>query len=339
GRAPARRQRVRRPGGGRRPRTRRRGARRRRVRRTPRGRRPDRRARHPHRRPRTDHPAAGRPRPVVQPVAAAERRPGVVLPRPHPRCGSRRHLGGVRMIRLLGVELTRFRSRRAVALLLLAGVLITAVIAGATAWNTRGVSEFELRYAQELAQSEAEQPSFQEELADCQQNADDWGVAVDECEQIVLPSPSWYLDRTPLDLETERSNSALGAATVLAGLAIMIGATFAGADWASGSMSNQLLFEPRRARVWLAKAVVVVLGTALLALVALSALWACYAAVVSARDLATAGDVLGPIRGDVLRAVAVCAAAGLGGLSLSMLFRSTVATVAVTFVVTVAGEI
>lgn len=243
------------------------------------------------------------------------------------------------MIRLLGVELTRFRSRRAVALLLLAGVLITAVIAGATAWNTRGVSESELRYAQELAQSEAEQPSFQEELADCQQNADDWGVTVDECEDIVLPSASWYLDRSPLDLERERTNSALGAATVLAGLAIMIGATFAGADWASGSMSNQLLFEPRRARMWLAKAIVVVLGTALLALVALSALWAFYSAVVSARDLTTTGDALGPIRGDVLRAVAVCAAAGLGGLALSMFFRSTVATVAVTFVVTVAGEI
>ncbi len=35
---------------------------------------------------------------------------------------------------------------------------------------------------------------------------------------------------------------------------VIAGCTFAGADWSSGSMTNQLLFEPRRGRVWLAKA-------------------------------------------------------------------------------------
>ena len=34
---------------------------------------------------------------------------------------------------------------------------------------------------------------------------------------------------------------------------LLAGTTFAGHDWNTGSMGNQLLFEPRRARVWGAK--------------------------------------------------------------------------------------
>ena len=41
---------------------------------------------------------------------------------------------------------------------------------------------------------------------------------------------------------------------LLAILMMLAGTTFAGHDWASGSVSNQLLFEPRRPRVWAAKA-------------------------------------------------------------------------------------
>ena len=44
---------------------------------------------------------------------------------------------------------------------------------------------------------------------------------------------------------------------VLAILMMLAGTTFAGHDWASGSVSNQLLFEPRRPLVWAAKAAVV----------------------------------------------------------------------------------
>ncbi|MDP9823614.1 hypothetical protein [Nocardioides massiliensis] len=243
------------------------------------------------------------------------------------------------MTRLLGVELTRFRSRRAIALLLLTGLVITVVVAGATAWNTRGVTDRELREAEQTAMAEAEQPYVQDELEACRENPGDWGVPADDCEGVVVPQPEWFLHRTPLDLGQERQGSGIGAATVLAGIAIMVGATFAGADWSSGSMSNQLLFESRRVRVWLAKALAVVLGVALLTLVALAALWGFYFAVASARDVTVAPGTTELIRGDVLRAVALSAAAGLGGYALSMLFRSTTGTVAVVFVVAVAGEI
>ena len=54
---------------------------------------------------------------------------------------------------------------------------------------------------------------------------------------------------------------------------IIVGTTFAGADWSSGSMSNQLLFEPRRPKVWLAKGAAVLVGTLVASAVILTAFW------------------------------------------------------------------
>ena len=51
----------------------------------------------------------------------------------------------------------------------------------------------------------------------------------------------------------------------LAIAALLLGATYIGADWSSGTISTLLLFESRRTRVWLAKAVSVFLGTAVTA--------------------------------------------------------------------------
>ena len=55
---------------------------------------------------------------------------------------------------------------------------------------------------------------------------------------------------------------------------VIAGCTFVGADWASGSMTNQLLFVPRRTRVWLAKAAAVTIWSGAFALVVISALLA-----------------------------------------------------------------
>ena len=44
-------------------------------------------------------------------------------------------------MRLLAVELNRFRSRRAIALLMLASVLLAVVLAGVTAWHTRPLTQ------------------------------------------------------------------------------------------------------------------------------------------------------------------------------------------------------
>mgnify|MGYP006175879797 CR=1 FL=1 len=58
-------------------------------------------------------------------------------------------------MRLLGVELTRFRSRRAIVLMLVGAALITAFIAGSTLWDTRPVSDADRAAAEKMAAHEA----------------------------------------------------------------------------------------------------------------------------------------------------------------------------------------
>ncbi|MEJ7705780.1 MAG: hypothetical protein WKF82_00035 [Nocardioidaceae bacterium] len=58
-------------------------------------------------------------------------------------------------------------------------------------------------------------------------------------------------------------------AGISAVLAVLIGATFIGADYASGSLGTQLLFESSRSKVWVAKALAVVLGAGAFGLISL----------------------------------------------------------------------
>jgi len=165
------------------------------------------------------------------------------------------------MGRLLGLELTRLRWRRAVVVLLAACLLVPAVIWVAMAVNTRPMSAAEIRQAEEQVAIELQQPYIRDEIERCIENPEEYGAPATNteatCREFLEPRVDWYLHRQPLDLATEREGSGLGVITILAALAMLIGTTFVGHDWNSGSMSNQLLFEPRRRRVWLAKALAV----------------------------------------------------------------------------------
>jgi len=76
------------------------------------------------------------------------------------------------------------------------------------------------------------------------------------------------------------------------GALLLAGTTFAGHDWSTGSIVNQLIFEPRRRRMWLAKAVVVFLAGLIVALVALLAFWTVLWGIASHRGLSPAGSEL-----------------------------------------------
>jgi hypothetical protein len=120
---------------------------------------------------------------------------------------------------------------------------------------------------------------------------------------------------------------------------VIVGSTFAGAEWTSGSLTNQLLFEPRRSRVWLAKAGAVTIGCGLIALVALGGYWLSLGVVAQARDIAIPSKDVSKVLWHLLRAVALAAGAGLGAFALTMIFRHTVATLALLFVYAVGGEV
>lgn len=212
-------------------------------------------------------------------------------------------------VRLLRVELHRYLRRRAVQVLMAACVAVPAAIGLITIIDTHPPSEAEIALETEYAEG---------------------GPGSDGVEYVE------YYDT--LDLAEQQNDSGVAVASFLAILLLLAGTTFTGHDWNSGSVSNQLLFEPRRARVWTAKALVVT-GAALLAAVAVTtAYWAVLGLVASSRGTLSDGDLLGALQMG-WRAAGVAAAASLLGFVLTMLFRSTVATIGILLGASVAGSL
>lgn len=245
-------------------------------------------------------------------------------------------------MRLLLVELTRLRWRRAILLLLVACVVAPLVLLVGQAWNTRSFSEADIAEAKDMAAQEMSQPYLEEQIADCERTPETYlgpgGVAAD-CAQAMTPTYENYLYRQPLDLEIVRTDVGAAAITILTGLMMLVGTTFVGHDWNTGSMSNQLLFEPRRLRVWAAKGLAVLLAGAVVGTVALALFWAGAAVVASSRDITAAPGVWSAVLETQARGVGAIAVGGLLGYALTMLFRSTVATLSVMFGLSIAGSL
>lgn len=244
------------------------------------------------------------------------------------------------MIRLVEVELTRLRWRRAVKILLIACLAVPVIVFVVTAWTTRPVSAADLEQAQEMVERERAQPYFQRDLARCENRPQRWGVEdASQCEEMMGPQVNWFLDRPQLDLAEAHRNQGLAVIVFLSGLLMLSATTFVGADWNSGSMSNQLLFEPRRIRIWLAKALAVMTTAAVAMGVVLAAFWAGMSLLAGSRDIQTAAVVVDRIQGSSVRAVIFVAAAALGAYAVTMLFRSTVFTLGALFAVVVVSSI
>ena len=247
-------------------------------------------------------------------------------------------------MRLLAVELNRFRSRRAIALLMLAAAVLAVVLAGVTAWNTRPLTHADRAQAAAQADLEGKKPEIQQEVRACRAAPADFlgpTATADECEDALVPGPEAYYPRDELSMATALSTHGLGLplAVVVVSLMVIAGCTFVGADWASGSLTNQLLFVPRRTRVWLAKAGAVALGSGAVALVAISAFWVILALVAKTRDIEVPSRAATEVVWHVVRATVLAMGAGVGAFALTVIFRHTVATLALLFVYSIGGEI
>lgn len=246
------------------------------------------------------------------------------------------------MIGLIRVELARFGTRRVIALLVLLAALAAALIAAKTAWDTRPLTRDEVATAQLQADIEADRADIKADLARCLEDPAQYlgpGATTQQCRDSLVPAAKSYYPRQPLDLSGTLKGNGLGAALLVSGILLIAGATFAGGDWASGTIVTQLLFEPRRLRLWTAKGIAVTLGTGVVAAVVLGGFWAAMYAVAAARDLAPSGQVTTDIVWHVVRAVLLAAGGALGAFALSMLFRSTAATLGLLFVYAVGGEL
>lgn len=242
-------------------------------------------------------------------------------------------------MRLIRVELQRFRSRRAIALMMLGIVFLVGWMTIDTIYQSRAHADSEIAAAQQ--QAEREQIIVEQELAQCQEDPGlyfgDPGISAAECPTYEVRFED-YLTRPVLDLPEERRDTGLAAVLALSAIGVIIGATFAGGDWATGSMSNQLLFRPRRAPVWAAKAAAVVLTMFLFALVVVTAQWAAYFSVAEARGLGWPDGFVGDLVGYLGRGVALIVGASLGGYALTMALRNTIGTLALLFFYSVGGE-
>jgi ABC-2 type transport system permease protein len=255
-----------------------------------------------------------------------------------------------RLLRLVRVELTRLRYRRAILLLLAAAVLLPTLIAIVLVVDSRPPSDADVAAAERQVAESAADPFFRREAERCERRPDRYGIPPAEreapaaleaaCAELTGPSVEEFLGfYQPLDLDEQRELGAgLAAVALIATAMFLIGTTFVGHDWNTGSMSNQLLFETRRLRVWAAKALAVLAVALALGTVVLSTFWLGLYAVVSGR----ADD---PLRDGLLldclqhgwRGAAVAGASALGGFALTNLFRSTVFSLGVLFGVSVAG--
>ena len=240
------------------------------------------------------------------------------------------------MIRLTRTELTRLRWRRSVVVLVAAAIIVPLLILVGTVWETRPYSEAELAQATEQARS---QPGFAREVKRCEKRPRRAGVRSAElCEAQVT---EWYsgLYRRPLDLREELRESSIGAASIVLALVVLAGTTFAGADWASGSMSNQLLFEPRRLRVWLAKAIALGLLAVVLTAVVMTLYWSGLYVAAGLRDIDVPDAVAGQVAWQVARCTFLAAVGAVVGYAVTMLSRSTVFTLGAIFAISAAGSL
>jgi ABC-2 type transport system permease protein len=246
------------------------------------------------------------------------------------------------MMRLLRVELARYRSRRIIALLILLAAVLAALVAVKTAWDSRPITKQEAATARAEAQMEPESQEVKSELAACLANPEQYlgtGSTAEDCRANFTGSPRDYLPRKPLDLHGTLTGNGVGVALAVAGLLVIAASAFAGSDWASGSMVTQLLFEPRRTRVWLAKALAVGVMSGTVAILTLGGFWLAMYLVAAERDVSHSAGVMSDVGWHLLRAVLFTVGAAVGAFALTMLFRHSVATLAVLFVYSVGGEL
>ncbi|MCX6399363.1 MAG: hypothetical protein NTX33_05460 [Propionibacteriales bacterium] len=253
-------------------------------------------------------------------------------------------------VRLVTVELSRLLHRRAALVLVAACIVVPTIIGVAVVLDTRPPSASEVAQAEQQMEAERNNPDFEDGVEQCIADPQGWGgygpdiaAGSEEAEKVcrsdMEPRLENYLYSAQLDIGQERdSGSGIAITLILAMAMMLLGTTFTGHDWASGSVSNQLLFEPRRLRVWFAKAIVVTGAATALAAVVLTSYWLAIGQVARSRDRLGDGVLLDCLQMG-WRAAAVTGVAALLGFALTMLFRSTVATLGILFGIALAGGI
>ncbi|MGH3740804.1 MAG: ABC transporter permease subunit [Micromonosporaceae bacterium] len=162
-------------------------------------------------------------------------------------------------MRLLRAELTRLFSRRFTRVMLLVLVLVLTVIAGVLASQTRTPTPADLQRAEAQAA---------DQRAQCRTATEDAPEGESACDSIQADAFLPYA----LDFRSEMPDLLPILTVLLVLFGYLVGASFLGAEWSSGGISQLLLWRVERTRVLLSKLLAVLLAVVGIGL-ALGAAW------------------------------------------------------------------
>jgi ABC-2 type transport system permease protein len=239
------------------------------------------------------------------------------------------------MIRLTTVELRRLIARRLTVIGVAAVLLITAFLLFATWRNSQPLS---------AAQQQQNQVMFEQIHKDWELHGKE-NRAQCEKDYATQPDPKPKMEEMCNYVEPKLEDFGkpktifaeaipdllLGSAYLLAFAAFLIGASFLGAEFSSGAISNWLTFEPRRLRVYGSKLLALAIGAIPLAVVVLAIVLGGTFLIIDhlGTTAGTTGKVWGDLTATAGRAVLLSAAAGALGGVVGLLLRHTAAAIGV----------
>ena len=238
---------------------------------------------------------------------------------------------------LYKAELRRLSKRRVTTYMGLLGLLVLAAVAVGTFFSNQKIGPAHIaaaeREAEQVYQEQLEYTQYERRLCEEAQRAGTPSDGKDrfppDCSSIEPPKredfrPEWYLPET-FEFRTDFPQAITGWALILAMVAFIVGASFVGAEWSSGGMTNLLLWRPQRIQVLLAK-----LGALVTGLVGASVLtgvaWFGTFWLIAMTRGSTEGVTAGVWRSLLLtglRGVVIVLAAGVVGFALAALGRNT----------------
>lgn len=242
------------------------------------------------------------------------------------------------MITLIGVEMRRGLARRSTRVLVAIALLGITIIGVSVFLTSR--SGFDAAGATGQAQSR-----YNQALADCVRSngfggeVASPGLSLTEACARAIPSPGRFVEDKRFHLtdlwalDTAEDSILQVTAVFLAIGALIGGATFIGGEWRWGTITTLLTWEPRRARVFLAKAFAAIvltflIGVVLQALVGLSVLPAAFWRGTTA---GTDSEWFRGVAGAVLRVAGLASGAAVLGYAVASVGRNTAAALGVAF--------
>ncbi len=229
------------------------------------------------------------------------------------------------MGRLMIAELRRIAARRLVRLTVV--LALVGIAAGGLAAFAFSDSLSEDAYQQRVAEAEQRLEAQESQIGAClrEHGVERDDEVSDEIADVCFPSESLGDVDDPRFSRSDVRNILQGASAGLALVGWALGASLVGAEFASRGMTTSLTWEPRRGRVFMAKALAVLVAMTVFAFVVLAlvalAMWpavAFHGAPVGADD-----PTLASLAGVIGRGVALATLASGIGFAIATIGRNT----------------